>query len=56
MDLRASKKLMMMYKVLHPRNGIDRLYVSRKKEGEESPAFKIASTYRYDDLKSILKK
>ena len=32
---------MMMHKALHPRGGVDRLYVSRKR-GSGSPALRIA--------------
>ena len=34
MDQRT-RKLMTMYKALHPRDDVDRLYVSRKKGGRE---------------------
>ena len=42
MDQRI-RKLMTMHKALHPRDDIDRLYVSRKEE-EDMPAL----TYQYD--------
>ena len=35
-------KLMTMDKALHPRDEIDNLYVSKKKDEEDSPALKIA--------------
>ena len=31
----STKKLIMIHKALHPRDDIDRLYVSRKEEGKE---------------------
>ena len=43
---------MTMHKALHPRNDVDRLYVSRKEEKEDLPALKIgvdASIQRLED-------
>ena len=38
---------------LHPRDDADRLHISQeKKEEEDSPAFKMASIQRYNDLKT----
>ena len=39
---------MTMYKALHPIGDIDRLYVSKKKKGEDSLGLKIASIHRLD--------
>ena len=45
-----------MRKALHPRDDVDRLYVSRK-EGEEGlPALKTALTHQYNDLKTTYKR
>ena len=46
----TTRKLMTVHKVLHPRDDVDRLYVSRK-EGEKRhlPALKTALTHRYND-------
>ena len=44
-----------MLKTLHPRDDVDRLYVSEKEE-EDSPDFKIASIYRNNDKKASLKR
>ena len=37
---------MSMYKALHPRDDVDRLYVSRKEGGKDLKALKIASMHR----------
>ena len=53
MDQRT-RKLMTMYKVLHPRNDVDRLYVSRKEGGRELASSKYsvdASIQRLDNYK-----
>ena len=48
-DQITRKKLMVIHKALHSRDGVGRLYVSRnKKEEEDSPALKIASMHRYN--------
>ena len=39
MDQRTRK--IMMYKALHPRDDINRLYVSRKKEEEDALGFRM---------------
>ena len=54
MDQRT-RKLMTMHKVLHPRDDVDRLYVSRKEEEEDSPAMKTTLTHRYDYSKTTWK-
>ena len=51
MDQRT-RKLMTMHKGLHPRDDVDRLYVSRKEGGEDLPASKTALTQRYNDSKT----
>ena len=38
---------MTIHKAFDPRDDVDRLYVSRKKEEEDSPVFKIALKNRY---------
>ena len=48
MDQRT-RKLMTMHKALHPRDDVDRLYISRK---EDLPALKTALTHRYNDKKA----
>ena len=47
-----TRKLMTMHKALHPREDVNRLYVSRKGGGEDSPALKTALTHRYNDSNS----
>ena len=42
---------MTMNKALHPRDDVDRLYVSTKEE-EELLALKIALTHRYNESKN----
>ena len=54
MDQRT-RKLMTVHKALHPRDDIDRLYVSRKKEGEDMPVMKTVLTHQYNDLKITYK-
>ena len=54
MDQRT-RKLITMHKALHPRDDVDRLYVSRKKGGRGLPALKTALTHRYNDSKTIYK-
>ena len=44
-----TRKLMTMHKALHPRDNVDRLYVSRK---EDLPASKTALTHGYNDSKT----
>ena len=51
MDQRT-RKLMTMHKALQSRDDVDRLYVSRKREEEDSPASKTALTYPYNDSKT----
>ena len=38
-----------MHKALHLSDDIDRLYDSKKKEEEDTPALKIALTHQYND-------
>ena len=47
-----TRKLMTMHKALHPRDDVDRLYVSKKKGKEDLPASKTALTHRYNDSKT----
>ena len=51
MDQRT-RKLMTMHKALHPRDDVDRRYVSKKREEEDLPALKTALTHRYNDSKT----
>ena len=51
MDKRT-RKIMTMYKALHFRDQVDRLYVSRKEGDEDLSALKTALTHRYNDLKT----
>ena len=44
-----------MQKVLHPRDDVDRLYISRKDGGRGLAALKTALTHRYNDSKTIYK-
>ena len=46
-----TRKLMTMHKALHPRDDVDRLYVSRKKED-----WKLHGCIIYDDSKASVKK
>ena len=50
-----TRKLMTMHKALHPRDDVNRLYVSRKRREEDLPALKIALTHLYNDSKTICK-
>ena len=43
-----------MHKASYPRNDIDKLYISKKEEGN-SPTLKIASMHRYKDSEPTLK-
>ena len=55
MDQRA-RKLMTMHKALHPRDDVDRLYISRKERKEDDfPALKTALKHRYNDSRAIQK-
>ena len=51
MDQRT-RKLITMYKALHPRDDVDRLYVSRQKEEDDVLASTAALTHRYNDSKT----
>ena len=53
MDQRTRKPIT-MNKVLHPRDNVDRLHVSRKEGGEDLPALKLL-THQYNDLKTTYK-
>ena len=52
MDQRT-RKLITLHKALHPRDDIDRLYVSRKRGEEDLPVSKTALTHRCNDSKTI---
>ena len=54
MDQRT-RKLMTMHKALHPRNDVDRLYVSRKEGGGDLPASKTPLTHPYNGSKTTAK-
>ena len=54
MDQRT-RKLMTMHKALHPRDDVNRLYVSRKERGRGLVALKTVLTHRYNDLKTTYK-
>ena len=54
MDQRT-RKLMTIHKALHPRDDVDRPYVSREEGEENLPAMKTALTHRYNDSKTIYK-
>ena len=55
MDQRT-RKLMTMYKALHPRDNVDRLYMYLEKtEEEDLPASKTALTHRYNGSKTTQK-
>ena len=45
-------KLMTMHKALHPRDDVDRLYVSRKKGGRGLASIETALTHRYKGSKT----
>ena len=51
MDQRT-RKLMTMHKALHPRDDVERQYVSRKGRKEDLPASKTAFMHRYNDSKT----
>ena len=51
MDQRT-RKLMTMHKALHPRDDVDRLYVSRNEGGDDLPTLKTALTHRYNDSRT----
>ena len=44
---------MTMHKALHPRDDIDRLYVSRNERGGGLASIETVLTYRYNDSKTI---
>ena len=44
-----------MHKALHPRDNVDRLYVSRKEGGRGRDSMKTALTRRYNDSRTTLK-
>ena len=46
----------MMHKALHPRNGIDRLYVSRKEGGRKRAYIKDCGDATIQGLKEFIKK
>ena len=48
------RKLMTMNKALHPRNDIDRLYMSRKRG--DLPTLKLASMHLFKDSNNTLKR
>ena len=48
MDQRT-RKLMTMHKVLHLRDDVNRLYLSRKEGGRGPASVKLASMNRYND-------
>ena len=48
-----TRKLITMHEALHPRDDVDRLYVSRKEGGRDLPALKTTLTHRYNDSKTI---
>ena len=43
------------YALLQPRDDIDRLYVLKKKEEEDSPILNIAWRHQYEDLNDYIK-
>ena len=51
MDQRT-RKLMTMHKALHPRDDVDRLYVSRKEEEEDLTALKTVLAHQYNDSRA----
>ena len=51
MDQRT-RKLMTMHKASHPRDDVDRLYVSRKDGGRGLTSSKTSLTHRCNDLKA----
>ena len=48
----SSRKLMTMHEALHPRDDIDRVYVTRKEWGRGLPASKTPFMHRYNDSKT----
>ena len=48
----TTKKLMNIHKELHPRDYVDRICVSKKREEEGLPALKTALTHRYNDSRT----
>ena len=54
MDQRK-RKTITMHKSLHPRDDVDRRYVSRKEGGRGGPALKTQLTHRYIDSKTTQK-
>ena len=54
MDQRT-RKLMSMHEALHPKDDVDRLYVSRKGKEEDLPVLTTVLTIRYNDSKTIYK-
>ena len=54
MDQRT-RKLMTMHKALHPRDDVDRLYMSRKEGGRGLAAMKTVLTHQYNDLRTTYK-
>ena len=46
---------MTTHKALHPRDYVNRLSVSKKKEEEDLLALKTARTHRYNDLETTFK-
>ena len=55
MDQRT-RKTMTMHETLHPRDDIDRRYVSRKERGEDLPALKTSLTYVIQRLEDFIEK
>ena len=53
---RITRKLMTMHKALYPEDDRYRLYESKKKGVEDSPASKIALMHPYDDFIKKAKK
>ena len=54
MDQRT-RKLLTLHKALHPKDDVDRLYVSKKEGGRRLPALKTALTHRYNDSQTTQK-
>ena len=46
---------MTMHKAFHPRDDVDRLYVSKKKEEEDLQVLKTVLTHQFSDLKTTYK-
>ena len=49
------RKLMTKHKAPHPRDDVDRLYVSRREGGSGLPSLKTVWTQRYNDSKTTYK-